>query len=94
MFEFLERLIPLLVALLTAITPVIVAIISSGKKSRKQQQEESEKLHVSMAGMKESLDGEDGRPFPRGLQKYFANADHGRGNAARSPSGSRGEVCL
>lgn len=56
MLEFLERLIPLLVALLTAIAPVIVAIISSGKKSRKQQQEESEKLHVSMAGMKESLD--------------------------------------
>ena len=56
MIDFLERLVPLLVALLTAIPPVVVAIISNGKKSRKQQQTESQKLHNAMDDMKKSVD--------------------------------------
>ena len=45
MIDFLERLVPLLVALLTAITPVVVAIISNGKKSRKQHRSQGNRQH-------------------------------------------------
>ena len=44
--ELLERFVPLFVAVLTAVTPIVLTIHSSGRKDRAQGKENSEKLYA------------------------------------------------
>lgn len=56
LIEAMERLTPLLVAVVTAVTPIVLAIGSNGKKDRAQQKENSDKLNGLMDGLKNSID--------------------------------------
>ena len=59
--ELLERFVPLFVAVLTAVTPIVLAIHSSGRKDRAQGKENSEKLCGAFESLKDSIDRYDTR---------------------------------
>lgn len=59
--DFLERFIPLLAALLTAIAPVLVAVIGSGMKSRSQQKRSHEEQRKSFSALQETMQSMDKR---------------------------------
>ncbi len=61
LIEAMERLTPLLVAVVTAVTPIVLAIASNGKKDRAQQKENSDKLNGSIDALKSSVDRMDNR---------------------------------
>ena len=44
LIEAMERLTPLLVAVVTAVTPIVLAIASNGKKDRAQQKEDGTRV--------------------------------------------------
>lgn len=59
--DFLERFIPLLAALLTAVAPVLVAVIGSGMKSRTQQKQSHEEQKQSFSALQETMKSMDKR---------------------------------
>ena len=56
-----ERLIPLLVTVLTAVSPVVIAIVSGGRKDREQGAKNSQKLCEAMNAATQSIDRMDER---------------------------------
>ena len=73
--ELLERFVPLLVAVLTAVTPIVLAIHSSGRKDRAQGKENSEKLCGAVESLKDSIDRMDTRIE---ILETHAREDHRR----------------
>ena len=59
--ELLEWFVPLFVAVLTAVTPIVLTIHSSGRKDRAQGKENSEKLCGAVESLKDSIDRMDTR---------------------------------
>ena len=54
--ELLERMVPLLVSIIAAVTPIVVAIVSSGNKSRKEQKQSFDGLQKAIEGMDKRLE--------------------------------------
>lgn len=59
--ELAERMIPLVVGVLTAVTPIVLAVLANGKKDRAQGKENSQQLCNTMSGLKDSIDRMDNR---------------------------------
>ncbi|OUP03006.1 hypothetical protein [Anaeromassilibacillus sp. An200] len=59
--EIVERIVPLLVSLIAAATPIVLAIFSNGKKSREQQEKAAEKQQEAFASLQSAINSVDKR---------------------------------